>query len=250
MANVEGKAYAINVITPLVPWKALILRIYFRIILLAIALVGKLDVPRRFSFLASIPLVKTQLNLKKLSFIYFARWTLIGRKHFPYLGDGQPVESLKYDYMIFCSNFTGTWDAYIDAFSEIIPEGIDGIWQWTVNYRRTRPLTPFKQHIAANQADTDYYYSAYPGASTTDVRLALGLAAQLDAFADGALALPPEQFEAAYSAFLNELQNRLATTGHDEAALRGGRRTAPGDVPGCDTAEEAPCRTSPAIPTA
>ena len=160
MANVEGKAYAINVVTPLVPWKALILRIYFRIILLAIGLVGKLDIPRRFGFLASIPLVRTQLNLKKLSFIYFARWTLVGRKGFPHLGDGQPAEDLNYDYLIFCSNFTGTWDAYIDAFSEIIPDGIDGIWRWTVNYRWTRPLTPFKQHIAANQADTDYYYSA------------------------------------------------------------------------------------------
>jgi hypothetical protein len=136
--------------------------------------------------------------------------------------------------MIFCSNFTGTWDAYIDAFSEIIPDGIDGIWKWTVNYRYTRPLTPFKQHIAANQADTDYYYSAYPGSSTTDVRLALDLEAKLRAFADGASTLAPEQFDEAYSQFLNEIQVDLATTGHDlgpDIETFAG----PGDVAACAT---------------
>lgn len=237
MANVEGKAYAINVVTPLVPWKAFILRIYFWVILQAIKLVGFLDIPRRFSFLASVTLIRTQLDLKKLSFIYFARWTLIGRKNFPYLGDGQPVEDLKYDYMIFCSNFTGTWDAYIDAFSQIIPAGIDGIWQWTVNYQRTQPLTPFKKHIAANQADTDYYYSAYPGASTTDVRLALELEAKFTEFAESALAMPPEKFDAAYSDFLIQIQNNLATTGHDVGAGARDESISPGDQHGCDTAE-------------
>jgi hypothetical protein len=211
MPNVEGKAYALNVITPLSPWKTPILRSFFWLIILAIRLVGIFG---SGGLLGRIPLIQVQLRLKQLSFIYFARWVLIGRRRFPHLGDGQPVERLNYDYMIFCSNFTGTWDAYIDAFSEIIPQGIDGIWKWTVNYRYTRPLTPFKNHISQNQADTDYYYSAYPGSSTTDVRLALDLETKLHAFADKSLTLAPEEFDAAYSQFLNGIQLDLASTGY------------------------------------
>jgi hypothetical protein len=184
--------------------------------------------------LAKIPLIAVQLNLKKLSFIYFARWVVIGRRSFPRLDPRQPEERLNYDYMIFCSNFTGTWDAYIDAFSEVIPSGIDGIWMWTVNYDRTRPITRFKKHIAANQADTDYYYSAYPGASTTDVRQALDLDAKLRTFADRALSLPPDQFDAAYSTFLVDIQNDLATTGHDV-----GPESEPAEGPG-DVARPVP----------
>ena len=175
----------------------------------------------RLGLLAKIPLIAVQLNLKKLSFIYFARWVVIGRGSFPRLDPRQPEERLNYDYMIFCSNFTGTWDAYIDAFSEIIPAGIDGIWMWTVNYDRTRPITRFKKHIAANQADTDYYYSAYPGASTTDVRQALDLDAKLRAFADRALALPPDQFDAAYSHVPRRHPERPR---HDRARRRPGVR--------------------------
>ena len=215
MANVEGKAYALNVVTPLVPWKAIIVRIVFRVILMAIGLVSFLGGPDHLGLLGKIRLLRVQVKLKRLSFIYSARWVVIGRGGFPRLDPRQPEERLNYDYMVFCSNFTGTWDAYIDAFSEVIPTGIDGIWRWTVNYDPTRPVTRFKKHIAANQADTDYYYSAYPGASTTDVRLALDLEAKLLAFADGALAMPPDRFDDAYSKFLLDIQNDLATTGHD-----------------------------------
>jgi hypothetical protein len=219
MANVEGKAYALNIVTPLVPWKAFCVRIFFKIVLLAIGFVNLVG-QSRLGVLGKIPLIAAQVNLKKLSFIYFARWVVIGRGSFPRLDPRQPEERLNYDYMIFCSNFTGTWDAYIDAFSEVIPVGIDGIWQWTVNYDRTRPVTRFKQHIAANQADTDYYYSAYPGASTTDVRQALDLDAKLLAFADKALALSPDEFDDAYTKFLLDIQDDLATTGNDSGPIR------------------------------
>jgi hypothetical protein len=234
MANVEGKAYALNVITPLVAWKTFCLGIFFLLIRLAIRLVGIFG---GGGLLGKIPLIQVQLKLKQLSFIYFARWVVVDKGSFPRLDSAQPEEDLHYDYMIFCSNFTGTWDAYIDAFSEIIPKGIDGIWQWTINYKYTRPLTPFKQHIAANQADTDYYYSAYPGASTTDVRQALDLDVKLWAFADSALNLPPDRFDVAYTQFLESIQLDLATTGHD-ALVSGAGGGAPGDLAGCEPVGE------------
>jgi hypothetical protein len=216
MANVQGKAYAINIVTPISPWKTPFLRLFFLLILAALGVVKLLGGPTKLGILARLPLFQTQVNLLKLSFIYFAPWVIVPRGRFPHVVDAQPLENLKYDYMIFCSNFTGTWDAYIDAFSEVIPEGIDGIWGFSVNYKPTHPVTPFKTHIRDNQIDTDYYYSAYPGASTTDVRLALDLSAKLEAFAKTSDPLSPEDFARAYSAFLTSVQGDLSSTGLDD----------------------------------
>jgi hypothetical protein len=216
MANVEGKAYAINIVTPISPWKTPFLRLFFGLIAAALWFVKILGGPDKLGRLAGLPLIKTQVHLHQLSFIYFARWVIVPRGSFPRVVEAQPSEALHYDYVIFCSNFTGTWDAYIDAFSEVIPEGIDGIWGFSVNYKPTHPVTPFKNHIRDNQVDTDYYYSAYPGASTTDIRLALDLEAKLEAFAASSQGLAPVEFDRAYSAFLTSVQNDLSSTGLDD----------------------------------
>ena len=51
-----------------------------------------------------------------LSFIHFARWTVIPR--FP---DGGSGEKLGHTYLFFESNFNGLWDQYIDAFPRSCP---------------------------------------------------------------------------------------------------------------------------------
>ena len=95
MTNINGKAYALNAITPMKPWKTPILKLFF------------------FLLGAIKPL---QNDLKNLSFIHFARWVVVGRNQFPRLSGKQPQEQLRYDYLLFFSNFNGTWNQYIDAF--------------------------------------------------------------------------------------------------------------------------------------
>ena len=56
-----------------------------------------------------------------LSFIHYARWVVIRR--FP---DGGRGERLGHTYLFFESNFNGTWDQYIDAFSEVVPSAHEG----------------------------------------------------------------------------------------------------------------------------
>ena len=65
--------------------------------------------------------------------------------------------------MLFCSNFNGTWDQYIDAFSDGIPGGLDLFWYSSTKYPHSIPITPFKELHPANQIDTNYYYNATPG---------------------------------------------------------------------------------------
>jgi hypothetical protein len=150
MSNINGKAYAMNAITPMTAWTTYFLKLFF------LAL-GKFK--------------SLQAGLKNLSFIHFARWVIVKRTQFPWLGGEQQREQLHYDYMIFFSNFNGTWNQYIDAFSSVLSLGLNFIWGGTKKFPGAVPVTAFKRHIALVQFDTDYYYNAYPYAATNDVKL-------------------------------------------------------------------------------
>jgi hypothetical protein len=114
---------------------------------------------------------------------------------------------------LFFSNFNGTWDQYIDAFSDVVPSGLNLIWRWSVKFPGSVPVTPFKQYIRLNQFDTDYYYNAYPGAATTDVKASLYLKAEMTKFAETSKDLDPAAFKQAYNTFLIDVQNSLMSTG-------------------------------------
>ena len=74
-------------------------------------------------FWAGRHLTFTLKKLRVLSFIHYARWAVIRR--FPDAGGGERLHS---SYLLFESNFNGTWDQYIDAFSAIVPARMKAIW--------------------------------------------------------------------------------------------------------------------------
>ncbi|MEO9019248.1 MAG: hypothetical protein ABI314_01955 [Gemmatimonadaceae bacterium] len=162
-----------------------------------------------------------QKNLVDLSFIHFARWVIVPRNAFPRLAESQPSEHLHYDYLMFESNFNGTWEKYIDAFSQVVPGGMDNIWRWSVKYPGSRPISPFLTYIRNCQYDTDYYYSAYPGASTNDIRAALRLTDEITKFVETSATLSAPEFARAYNRFLSRVQNCLSKTDSGPASLPG-----------------------------
>jgi hypothetical protein len=91
VANVEGKATAITVVTP-VKWSG--------------------PVVLWLVFWAGRNIRSTLKKLEQFSFIHYARWAVIHR--FP---DGGAGERLNHSYLFFESNFNETWDQYIEAFS-------------------------------------------------------------------------------------------------------------------------------------
>jgi len=194
MANRSGKQISITTISPMKPWKTTFLK--------GVVFIRGLGIGKE----------NTQ-NLLELSFIHFARWAIVGRKKFPHLGASQPEEDLAYDYLLFCSNFNGTWEEYIDAFSAILPGGMDRIWKWSINYPGSQPITPFKKYIQFNQIDSEHYYTAYPGAATNDVKRALQLREALQKFAAENRSLSHEAFAESYARFLTEVSGNLQTTG-------------------------------------
>ena len=181
-----------NAITPMKPWKTPLLRLFF------------------FILGAVKPL---QTDLKNLSFIHFARWVIVSRHRFPQLSPQQPREELRYDYLIFFSNFNGTWNQYIDAFSAALAQGLNAIWRWSEKFPGSVPVTPFKAYIGQLQFDTDYYYNAYPWAATNDVKAALRVQDALNEFAKTSQTLSPSDFEMAYRQFLVRVQADLGSTG-------------------------------------
>jgi len=192
MTNINGKAYAMNAVTPMKAWKTPILRVLF-------FLLGALK--------------SKQKDLIDLSFIHFARWVIVKRNQFPRLSPEQPKEQLDYDYLLFFSNFNGTWNQYIDAFSAVLATGLDLIWRWSEKFPGAVPVTAFKRYIAMVQFDTDYYYSAYPYAATNDVKAAIRVYAALRDFAGASQGLTPEQFNQAYLNLLVKVQADIGALG-------------------------------------
>jgi hypothetical protein len=120
--------------------------------------------------------------------------------------------------MLFVSNFNGTWDQYIDAFSDGIPNGLDLFWYSSTKYPGAIPITPFKEYIRANQIDTDYYYNATPGSAQRDIKAALRVWEAIDRLRALHVALPPREFAAEYRKALAAVQNDLPSPGYAPVA--------------------------------
>lgn len=195
MSNLAGKAYGMNVVTPMRPGVTWI---------------------NNFLFMISRCLPSTLSGLLGLGFIHFARWVIIRRDQWPQLG--QPPANLANDYMLFCSNFNGTWDQYIDAFADGIPGGLDLFWYSSTKYPNSIPITPFKNYIRANQVDTNYYYNATPGSGQRDVKLALKLSHDLAAIAARAGVMGDAELASAYERLLIANQGGLGSPGYAPVA--------------------------------
>jgi len=192
MSNINGKVYAINVITPMRPWKTYILRSLF--------------------FLLD-HIKPLQSKLINLSFIQFARWAILRQHKFPNVGQAAGPESMTYDYLLFFSNFNGTWNQYIDAFAAVLGRELNLVWRWSEKFPGSVPVTGFKEYIARVQFDTDYYYTAYPEATANDVKSAHIVQKALDDFSVNAETLSAEQFRDAYLRFVLAVQTHLGDTG-------------------------------------
>ena len=185
-ANVDGQAIAITVFSAVKP-------------------LGRRWLPLVFWFATAFP--RASGTLARLSFIHFARWTLI--RGIPFNGSPQRREKLKYPRLYFESNFNGGWEEYIDAFSHILTRGMKLFWGTSYGFPQPLPTGPFKAYIKRNEIVASHFYGAYPEATTTMVLSALELAPKLDAFKARANGMSPEAFATAWSAFLADVQNCL-----------------------------------------
>lgn len=195
MSNIAGKAYAMNVVTPSHPK-----RTWFN----------------KLIFMVARGLPATLAGLLGLSIIHFARWAIVKRDEWPDLGQGK--ENLQYDYMIFCSNFNGTWDQYIDAFSDGIPNGLDLFWYTAIKYPASIPITSFKNYITHNQVYTDYYYNATPGSAQRDIKKAFLVHQTVTQLTELHKTATPAEFAKAYRDAVSTIQSCFGEPGYGPVA--------------------------------
>ena len=153
----------------------------------------------------------TQVTAKGLAFLPFVHWVVVKRGSFPRLSQEQPAERLNYDYLFFLSTFNGPWGPYIEAFADVLYFPLDVVWFWSVGYPFARPVGPLKSYIRRNQIESDHSYSAYPGASVRDVRLALELRDEVETFATQTDGLSPDRFAGEFDRLLIRVQNKLGS---------------------------------------
>lgn len=170
-----------------------------------IRLPGRIFLPILFQVTRRIP--KLTVTLRQLSFIHFARWSVITK--LPNNGPPQKKGRFRYPHMYFESNFNGGWEEYIDAFSHILTNGMTAFWGTSYGFPKPLPTAQFKKYIQANETEADHYYCAYPEATNTMIQRALELDDKLAALRRNAERMSPDEFAAAYRTFLTDAQNAL-----------------------------------------
>jgi hypothetical protein len=90
-----------------------------------------------------------------------------------------------------------------------VPHRMKGIWGTSYGFPGPIPVEPFKHYIRANEYVANHYWSAYPGATTTEIISAKRVAAALDDLRRRADGMDPKAFRAAYEEMLERVQGDL-----------------------------------------
>jgi Dyp-type peroxidase family len=140
---------------------------------------GKLAL--RMAVVRSVP--GMGLPLARLAFIFFGRWTIVDEL------PGEPKQKLHSPYLLFESNYDGSWADYLDAFADHIPTRLQKMWETCWGFddvlrtrgRDGRPFlpAPFKRYVARNELEVLHFHSAYPDDTTRTVNQAIALADRL-----------------------------------------------------------------------
>lgn len=120
----------------------------------------------RLTFLIIGQLAKRSFRpgfLSEIGTIHFARWFVIPGT----------------DKLIFCSNYGGSWESYLEDFITKATEGLTGVWSNTFGFPRAKLLffkgassgEAFKRWARRQQIPTRFWYCAYPDLTTERIRI-------------------------------------------------------------------------------
>lgn len=135
--------------------------------------------------------------LKRMRFIHFAHWGLVHEV------GGQRLPT---PHILFTTNFNGDVNAYIDAFSILIPWRMRAMWQGAIGFPGPEPLGRFRAFIFSGVEPNRHFWCAYPDASVKEVLAALSVQEQLAEL---------RAFDGSDAAFAARWERFLAEHGND-----------------------------------
>jgi hypothetical protein len=119
------------------------------------------------------------VTLRQINVLHSAAWLRAGR--FPRFRGVQRERR----HLLFCSNFAGPWDPYRQSFLDVMPGGIKSFWGPSEDFPRF-PKRGTRYHLEQwmyqRLPPTQHYYRAYPDLTPADVRSAVRLAQELQAY--------------------------------------------------------------------
>jgi|SRR2546423_2458208 len=145
----------------------------------------------RFLFWASTVLPLPRFTVLRLRLIHYARWTVLGRSR---------------PHLFFESNFNGTPDAYVEAFSYVFPLGMTAIWGSSKGFPGPVPVQSLQDWIGEGAVKSAHYYCAYPEASTKEILAGLRVRDRLRDFNSRARDMDASRFADEYRALVSDLQ--------------------------------------------
>jgi hypothetical protein len=172
VSNRSGQAYALMVMTPIVPGQEQALRAYLE------------GLSQRESPLAKLPRV------------HFGRWVILERFHDD---ESQPKrEELSCQYLIFTSCSDGPLDTYLDELCERLAPEAREIWGRCVGCPEGAAGAELKRYLLHNQIDTGLFVAAYPEATVTDVKRSLEVRERMIDLAVRSQGMGPDDLQRAF----------------------------------------------------
>jgi hypothetical protein len=69
------------------------------------------------------------------------------------------------------SNYDGTWESYIDEFAELIPSGLNALWDTSLGFpdAGSQDIAALKHFLRCHQVPANVFYCAYPTATVQNI---------------------------------------------------------------------------------
>lgn len=163
-ADTVGRTRMITLITPLRPFRILMVRFFFLL-------------SRIFPSI---------LGIEPMKAVHFTYWTLVTRM--PYNGPPQALERPKRPWILWGSVFNADIDPYVEAFVAVVAPQINLTWGGALGFPGTKSVVALRSYIEDLATMSAYRYSAYPDATVRTVLSAFEIAREqpyLEAAANG-----------------------------------------------------------------
>jgi hypothetical protein len=168
--NRRGQAYALTVITPIVPGEEPALEAFL--------------VAARPSPLAKLPRT------------HFGRWVVVPA--LPTEPEQPREDPLGCALLIFSVSFDGGRDSYLDELCELMADEAREIWGRCVG-SGSAAGTELKAYLLHNQIRTGFFVAAYPKATVATVKRCLRVRERMIEFANRSQAMAPRELRRAFT---------------------------------------------------